>query len=62
MNAFKGCFILAGILYGIFVDATFWKFYAAVVVSYLVFVLVQREGRDNPKRKTMTIATWNCKS
>ena len=39
MNAFKGCLILAGILYGIFVDATFMKYYAAVVVTYMSFVL-----------------------
>ena len=61
MNAFKGCLILAGILYGIFVDGTFWKYYAAVVACYVVFVLVQRDGRENPKRKTILIGTWNRK-
>ena len=61
MNAFKGCLILAGILYGIFVDGTFWKLYAVVVVCYMTFVLVQRNGKDNPKRKTILIGTWNCK-
>ena len=61
MNGFKGCAILASILYGIFVDGTFWKWYAAVVCVYMVFVLVQRDGRENPKRKTLLIGTWNCK-
>ena len=61
MNGFKGCAILAGILYGIFVDGTFWKWYAAVVTCYMVFVLVQRNGKENPKRKTLLIGTWNCK-
>ena len=61
MNGLKGCAILAGILYGIFVDGTFWKWYAAVVCAYMVFVLVQRDGRENPKRKTLLIGTWNCK-
>ena len=59
MNAFKGCLILASLLYGIFVDSTFWKIYGAVVACYFVFVLWQRDGRENPKRKTLLISTWN---
>ena len=59
MNALIGCLIIAGILYGIFVDSTFWKIYGAVIVCYTGFVLWQRDARENPKRKTILIATWN---
>ena len=61
MNGFKGCAILAAILYGIFVDGTYLKWFAAVVCCYTVFVLVYRDGKENPKRKTLLIGTWNCK-
>lgn len=59
MNALIGLMILTGIIYGIFVDATFWKIYALVVSIYLIFVLWQRDARDNPKRKTILISTWD---
>ena len=59
MNALMGLMILTGIIYGIFIDATFWKIYCCLVTVYLIFVLVQRDARDNPKRKTILISTWN---
>ena len=61
MNALFGLFIVAGIIYGIFVDATFWKIYGLLVVCYTFFVLAQRNTRENPKRKTILISTWSCK-
>jgi len=39
MNALLMLMILAGIIYGIFVDGTFWKIYAVLVTVYLGFVL-----------------------
>jgi len=53
--------ILAGIIYGIFVDGTFWKIYATLVTVYLGFVLWQRDSKENPKRKTILASTWSRK-
>ena len=61
MNALIGLLILTGMIYGIFVDATFWKIYGVLVVLYLIFVMVQKNSRENTKRKTMLISTWGCK-
>jgi hypothetical protein len=61
MNALFGLLIVAGIIYGIFIDATFWKFYALLVTLYTIFVLYQCDSRENPKRKTILISTWGCK-
>ena len=58
MNAFMGLLIVAGMIYGAIVDGTFWKIYAVLCVFWLVFVLVQRDAKENPKRKTLLIAQW----
>ena len=39
MNALIGLLILTGMIYGIFIDATFWKIYGVLVVLYLIFVM-----------------------
>ena len=61
MNALFGLLIVAGIIYGIFIDATFWKIYALLVTLYTIFVLYQRDARENPKRKTILMSTWSRK-
>ena len=61
MNPLVGLMILSGIIYGIVVDGTFWKIYAILFSVYIVLVLVQRDARENPKRKTILISSWNCK-
>ena len=61
MNALIGLMILAGILYGILVDGTFWKIYSVLVTLYLIFVLMYREKRTNVKRKTILMSTWDRK-
>ena len=61
MNALFGCWLLTCILYGIFVDGTYWKIYGALLVAYFAFVRWQMDARENPKRKTMLISTWNRK-
>jgi hypothetical protein len=58
MNALWGLFILASIIYGIVIDGTFWKIYLGLVGVWYLFVLLQRDKRDNGKRKTMLISTW----
>lgn len=59
MNALKGLFILAGIIYGVFYDGTFWKIYAACFVAYLLFVYISQVRRDNGMRQTLIISTWS---
>ena len=61
MNPFIGLLFLAGIIYGIFVNPTFWMIYGVVVLIYTIFVVAQKDPRENTKRKTMLIATWGCK-
>ena len=61
MNALWGLFILASIIYGILIDGTFWKIYLSLVGVWYLFVLLQRDKRDNGKRKTMLISTWGGK-
>jgi len=58
MNALIGLLILTGMIYGIFVDATFWKLYGIVVLVYFILVTLQKDSRENTKRKTMLIGTW----
>ena len=58
-NALEVLLLVAGIIYGIFYDATFWKIYCVVVTMYTLFVMIMRDSRDNPIRKTMTIASWD---
>ena len=62
MNALWGLFILTGIIYGVFIDATFWKIYLILLVLWTIYVNLQKNGRDNPRRKSLLIASWAGKS
>jgi hypothetical protein len=59
MNAFNFLFILAGILYGIFIDSTFWKIYGVLVAIYIVIACLGRNQKENVKRKNIMISTWS---
>ena len=61
MNALWGLFILASIIYGILIDGRFWMIYMSLIVAYYIFVMVQRNTRENNLRKTIMIATWGGK-
>jgi cell shape-determining protein MreD len=61
MNALYGIGILASVIHGIIYDGTYWKIYGVLFLVYLVFVMVTRDMRDNPKRRTIMAATWNGK-
>ena len=61
MGALSGLLIVTGVLYGLFVDFTFWKIFAAVVTLYFIFIMLYRNKRDNGKRKTILISTWGSK-
>ena len=62
MNPFWGLFILAGIIYGLFIDGTFWKIYMVLVIAYYGFTMWYRDPRTNILRKTIMISTWGGKS
>lgn len=59
MNALNVLFILAGILYCIFVDMTFGYIYIALLLIYTVFSVVMTDQKSNTKRKNIMIATWS---
>ena len=58
-NALLFTCLFSGIIYGIAIDGTFWKIYGVLVALYSIFVLVQRDTKENPRRKTILIATWD---
>ncbi len=61
INALFGLAYLTHFIKVILFDFTWLKIYFSIVVVYLVFVLVTRNMKENPKRKTLMIATWNGK-
>ena len=61
MNALVGLLILAGLLYGIIIDGTFWKIYGILVTIYLCFIIFYTKKNENPKRKVLLMSTWDCK-
>lgn len=61
MNALLGLGILAAIIYGILIDAMFWKIYGICFAVYLLFVMCLTNRRDNLKRRILTLSTWSRK-
>jgi hypothetical protein len=61
MNALIGIGYVSLCLHGIFIDSTWFKIYTVLFLCYLGFVIKNRDMRDNPKRKTLNIATWGGK-
>ena len=61
MNALNVLFIVAGIIYGLLVDATFWKIYFTLVAIYFIVVVLTRNQIENTKRKNIMISTWSGK-
>lgn len=60
-NAFYGLALAATIIHGVLFDFSFWKIYFIVFVLYLAFYMVTKNSRENPKRKSLMIASWNGK-
>jgi len=46
-------------IYGLFFDWGYWKIFFTNLIIYFIFVMVTRSGKENPKRKTLMIASWN---
>ena len=59
-NALLFTCLFSGIIYGIAIDGTFWKIYGVLVALYSIWVLVQRDIKENPRRKTILISTWDA--
>jgi hypothetical protein len=62
MNALFGVAVVTGLIYGIFVDGTYFKIYLAVLAFYtIVFNHLLINKKQTTKRKNIMITTWNCK-
>lgn len=60
MNALFGVAILTGILYGFFIDGTFFKLYFGVLVVYHVVTQILLTNRKElTKRKAILVTTWD---
>lgn len=61
-NALVGVGIVTGILYGIFVDSTYFKIYLTVLLIYtVVFNFLLIDKKQSPKRKIITVTSWDGK-
>lgn len=59
MNALLATNIVAGALYGIFVDSTYIYIYLAVLIPFTVVTqFLMRNLKEHTKRKGTQIATW----
>lgn len=61
INALFALGFVAHVLQCILFDSTWFRIYGVLFVAYLSFVLYTRNMKENPKRKTLMIATWNGK-
>ena len=62
MNALFGVAVVTGLIYGIFVDGTYFKIYLAVLAFYtIVFNHLLIHKKQTTKRKNIMITTWSCK-
>lgn len=61
-NALFGLAILATLIKSYFYDSTWLIIYAILIIAYTVFVSKNIVKKDNSKRKTLMISSWNGKS
>lgn len=60
MNSFIVLGFISAMLYGIFVDGTFFKIYFSLVALYIViFNFIFIDKKSIPKRKNITAVTWS---
>ncbi|CDW81108.1 2-oxo acid dehydrogenase acyltransferase [Stylonychia lemnae] len=63
MNTFIILGFISAILYGIFVDGTYFKIYFSLVALYIViFNFIFIDKKSIPKRKNITAVTWSSPS
>jgi hypothetical protein len=62
MNALQGCSVAAAVIYGLFVDGTYFKIFLAIVAIYtLVTQVLLKKPKDITKRKNIMVASWGGK-
>jgi hypothetical protein len=61
MNALLGIGLFSTVIHSLIYDWTFLKIYLLLLPLYLVFILLTKNIKENPKRKTLMLATWNGK-
>lgn len=59
MNTFITVGIFTAAIYTIFIDATYFKIYALLLLGYTVLTQIGTLNRYNNSRKKCNIATWN---
>jgi len=59
MNAFFGIGIIAAIIYSLFIDMTFLKIYAILLIFYIILTQLGISSKYNDFRKRSNIASWN---
>lgn len=62
MNALWGLAIVATIIKGIYYDSRWLITYLVLIVLYTAFTIKMKNPKENTKRKTLMISTWNGKS
>ena len=61
-NALIGIGFVAGVVYGILIDGTFFKIYFTLILVYMIVVenfLINK--KDFNKRKNINVTSWNRK-
>ncbi len=59
MNALFGIGVVSGIIYGLFIDGTFFKIYFAILLFYtIVFNNLLINKKQTTKRKNISATTW----
>lgn len=61
MNAFYGLAIATSLINGLLFDWSFWGIYFLVFLAYCAMWYITMPKKDQSKRKTIMISTWNGK-
>mgnify|MGYP007070401105 CR=1 FL=1 len=61
MNALFGIAIASSLMNGLLNDGTYWLIYIMCLVIWTIFIVKTKNPRENGKRKTLMLATWNGK-
>ena len=61
MNALFGIAVVSSLMHGVLYCRSYWLIYIVCLAAWYVFVEKTKVKRDNGKRKTLLLATWNGK-
>jgi hypothetical protein len=51
--------ILTSIIHSLIYDTTYWRIYLTNVLLYSAFVILTRNSKENPKKKSLWIASFD---